>query len=130
MSICCTHVPFVDSIKHYSLLRHTLLILCLFISLLFLYHLQKCLISHCVTYSYLFYPSANKFTKLSRYPSELTVMHPLRVYSKSYSRNASFIGTCFECSSSELFIIFKFSSFSVNTLSQWCLIICSQNPKM
>lgn len=69
---------------------------------------QKCLTWHRVTHSYPFYHSANKFTKLNRHLSEMTVMHPLRVCSKSYSRNTSFIRTCFECSSSDLFIIFKF----------------------
>lgn len=81
-------------------------------------HLHKCLISHHVTRSYPFYRKANKNTKPNRHLSEMTVMHPLRVYSKSYSRNTSFIRTCFECSSGDLFIIFKFPSFSVNTSSQ------------
>lgn len=92
-------------------------------------HLHKCLTSHhAVTYSHPFHHSANKFTKLNRHLSELTVMHPLRVYSKSYSWNTFFIRTCFECSSSDLFIIFKFSSFSVNTqrvMSDYLLTKCS-----
>lgn len=69
-------------------------------------HFSGCLISHHVTHSHPFQHSGNTFTQLNSHPSQLTVMHPLRVYSKSYSRNTSFRRTC---SSGDLSVIFKFS---------------------
>lgn len=89
---------------------------------------SKCVIS-------LFYPIANKFPEVLQicvWIIELTVIHPLRVHSKSYSWiNSPFIGLWRESASRELFKdlipVFKlFYNYSVMR----CVIICDCSSRV
>lgn len=110
---------------HYAFIWISNLINISFIPLTYFLSKSKCVIS-------LFYPIANKFPEVLQicvWIIELTVIHPLRVHSKSYSCiNPPFIGLWSESASRELFkdLIPVFKLFYNHSVMR-CVIICDRS---